>query len=174
MKRYLTLLLTISLVLTASPVAMTQTSQAEQSTANQKLQDWQGMYGVMPGTKLLVELKNGSKGEGEVASLRRSTLTLATKNYSYVFEQSGIQRIYGFKGPSRSKTARIGMGIGIVVGTFISVKRSIDNERSGRPLPSNNDGTPSLAGFVIGALAGAGVGSLFGGKRKKELLYEAK
>ena len=51
MKRYITLLLTISLVLTASPVARTQTSQAEQSTANQKVQDWQGMYSALPGTK---------------------------------------------------------------------------------------------------------------------------
>jgi hypothetical protein len=173
MKKYLILLLTISLVLTASPVAMTQTSQAEQSTPNDKVQDWQGMYGVMPGTKLVVELKSGRKGEGEVVSLAGSKLTLSAKGHTYVFEQSGIQRIYVFRGRSRSKTARIGMGIGMVIGTVISVSRAIENERTGN-VSSNSDGTPSFAGFILGALAGAGVGSLFGGKRRKELLYEAK
>lgn len=174
MKKYLAVVLTLTMMLTAPPVARSQTPQPEQSTRNEKVQDWQGMYGVMPGTKLLVELKSGRKGEGKVVSLARNELSLIADRHIYTFEQSGIQRIYGFKGRSRSRTARIGMGIGIVLGTFISVRRSIENERKGAPVSPNNDGTPSFAGFVIGALAGAGVGSLFGGKRKKELLYEAK
>jgi hypothetical protein len=174
MKESLILLLMISLVLTASPVAMTQSSQADQSTPNDKVQDWQGMYGVMPGTKLVVELKSGRKGEGEVVSLAGSRLTLSAKGHTYVFEQIGIQKIYGFKGRSRSKTARIGAGIGMFLGTFIGVGMAIRNESRPNRVHSDAERIPAVAGLFLGTLAGGGVGALFGGKRRKELLYEAK
>jgi hypothetical protein len=174
MKKCLILLLMFSLVLTASPVAVTQTNQPEQSTTNEKVLDWQGMYGVMPGTKLVVELKSGRKGEGEAVSLAGSKLTLSAKGHTYVFEQSGIQRIYGFKGRSRSKTARIGAGIGMFLGTFIGVGMAIRNESRPNCVHSDSERTPAVAGLFLGTLAGAGVGALFGGKRRKELLYEAK
>src|SRR5688572_742388 len=120
MKKHLILLLTISLILTFSPAARTQTNLPEPSVTDESPQDWQGMYGIKEGTKLVVELKNGQKGEGKLLSLAGTRLTLFASGNTYVFEQSGIQRIYGFKGGSRSKSARIGAGIGMVIGTLIS------------------------------------------------------
>lgn len=174
MKKHIILLLTISLILTASTTARTQTNFDEQSVTDQSPKDWQRMYGIKEGTKLVVELKNGQKGEGKFLSLLGTRLTLFARGHTYVFEQSGIQRVYGFKGGSRSKSARIGAGIGMVIGTVISVRNAVRAEREPGRVSSSSDGTPSFGGLLVGGVAGAGVGALFGTSARKELLYEAK
>jgi hypothetical protein len=173
MKNSLILLLTISLLLTSSPVVLTQT-RSEQSTANENAQEWQELFALRPGTKVLVELKNGTKGEGKVLGTTSRNLTLFANPTTYTFEQRSIQKVYGFKGISRSKAAKIGAVIGTLAGTFIGAGIAVRNESKPGRVSSDKDTLPAFLGFFIGAAAGTCVGSLFGGRQRKELLYEAK
>jgi hypothetical protein len=174
MKKFLVPFLTLSLVLLTPQAAITQTVEQATSSSRKDAHDWQGLVGVRRGTKLRVELKSGRTGEGTVVTLVGSTLTIADNRHIYTLEQSAIQRVYLFKKGSRSKWARIGGGIGTLLGTFIGAGLSIKREKVRRTTVADEDLTPAFAGFFIGALAGAGVGALLGRKEKKELVYEAK
>lgn len=173
--RVLALLLDFILLLTASPFALAQTNNSVPSQTTIAVQDWQGLRDIKPGKKVLVEFKSGSTIDGKVSSLIGSTLTLSSGKNIYTLEQREIQRVYRLKGRwSRSKTARIGAIVGMLVGTFVGTDLSIRAEGKVGHIPSAEDTAPAYYGFFIGSLAGAGLGALLGGKRKGELLYEAK
>ena len=165
------------LVLTASPVTLAQTNVSTQSATNVGLSDWQGLSDLKPGKKVLVEFKSGigDPVERKFVSVSGSTLIVSDSGYQFRLEQRDIQRVYRLKGRwSRSTTARIGAGIGMVAGTVIGVKRMLRAEEDRTTPPSDADTGPAFAGFLIGSVAGAGIGALLGGKRKGKLLYEAK
>jgi hypothetical protein len=64
--------------------------------------------------------------------------------------------------------------IGTLAGTIIGAGIAVRNERTPGHVSSDKDTLPNVLGFFIGGAAGTGVGALFGGKRRKELLYEAR
>lgn len=162
----LALLLALILAPTSSAVALAQTNSGQPQT-NTNVQDWQGLRGLEHGKKLLVEFKTGSTIEGKFDGVTGSTLSLSSGGSTYTVEQRDIQRVYRLKGRwSRRTTARIGAGIGMVVGLLIGTKMVVDSPRTDHP--------GAFAGLSLGALTGAGMGALVGGKRKGELLYEAK
>ena len=167
-------LLALTLLLTATPVALAQTNNSGPPAINQNAQDWQGLRDLKPGKKVLVETRLGTV-EGKFVSAIGTRLTLSDEGETLSFEQRDIQRVYRLKGRwSRSFTARIGAGIGMVIGTFIGTGRMIRAEGEVGHTPSDDDTAPVVAGFAIGTLAGAGLGALLGGKRKGKLLYEAR
>jgi hypothetical protein len=169
--------LTLILLLTTPPVALMQTVGSETRVrAVTDVHDWQGLRGLKPDSEILIELKPDLRDPfaGKFVSAIGTTLTISQDDFHFSVEQRDIQRVYHLKGKwSRSRTARIGAGIGMVVGTVLGVKRAVDAERP-RRCGSDADMTPAFAGFYIGTLAGAGLGALVGGKRKSKLLYEAK
>jgi hypothetical protein len=174
MKRVLSLLLALILVMTASPAAPAQTNNSGQSATSINVQDWQDLQGLKPGKKILVEFKSnlGDPVEGRFVSAVGTKLTLTSDGYTRSLEQRDIQSVYHLKGRwSRATTGRIGMVVGAVLGGLIdnTLIHPMD-----RPVTPTDDGTPSVGGVILGAVAGAGVGRLFGGKRKGKLLYEAK
>jgi len=173
--RVLALLLSFTLVLTASPFTFAQTNNSAPTQSSVAVQDWQKLRDIKPGKKVLVEFKSGSTIDGKVSSLAGSTLTLSNGKNTYTLEQRDIQRVYRLKGRwSRSKAARIGAVIGTLVGTIVGGEIGLRAEGRVGHIPSDEDTAPAFGGFFIGMLAGAGLGALVGGKRKGELLYEAK
>lgn len=174
--RVLALLLNFTLILTASPFTFAQTNNSAPTQTNvAAVQDWQKLRDIKPGKKVLVEFKSGNTIDGKVSSLAGSTLTLSSGKNTYMLEQRDIQRVYRLKGRwSRNKAARIGAIIGTLVGTIVGGEIGLRAEGRVGHVPSDEDTGPAFGGFFIGMLAGAGLGALVGGKRKGELLYEAK
>jgi hypothetical protein len=169
--------LALILLLSTAPFAKTQTKNVDQSVATTSIQAWQLLSSLKRGKQVLIEFKSdaGRTAEGKFVSVSGTKLTLSEDGSDVTVEQSDIQRVYRLQGRwSRSKTARIGAGIGMLVGTFIGVSRSISREREVGHVGGASDTTPSFAGFYLGTLAGAGLGALAGGKRKGTLLYESK
>jgi hypothetical protein len=170
-------LLALILWLTLTPAAASQTDKTGPAAAVKDAQDWQGLSSLKPGRRILVELRGGSVEtfEGKFIGVAGSKLNLSDDGYTVSLEQSDIHRVYRLKGRwSRSKTARIGAGVGMVLGTIIGVRRGIRAESAVGHVPSDADTAPAFAGFALGTLAGAGLGALLGGRRRGELLYEAK
>ena len=170
-------LLALILALTATPAATSQTNNPGPAATVQPAQDWQGLSGLKAGRRISVELQGGSVEtfEGKFISVAGSKLNLSDDGITVSLEQRDIRRVYRVKGRwSRSKTARIGAAVGMVLGTTIGVERGIRAEREVGHVPSDADTAPAFAGFALGALAGAGAGALLGGRRRGELLYEAK
>ena len=161
-------LLSIILLLAASPLAPAQTDNLAQSATNTNAQDWQKLPDLKPDKKILVEFKGrGGTVKGKIVSLIGSKLTLSDDGDIYVLEQHDIQRVYRLKGRwSRHTTARIGAGIGMIVGLLIGTEKVVNS-----PDPEN---PAAVHGFALGTLAGAGLGALVGGRRRGELLYDAK
>jgi hypothetical protein len=152
-----------------------QTNNSGQLATYIQVQDWQGLRDIEPGKKILIEFKTGGKVDGKLVNLVGSTLSLSDDGDIYILEQSDIQRVYRLKGRwSREKVARIGAGIGMVVGTLVGAGKMVRAEEEVGHISSSKDTAPLFGGGFIGALAGAGLGALLGGKRKGELLYEAK
>ena len=167
-------LLALTLALTSPLLLLAQSNNPAQSAANVQAQDWQDLQYLEPGKKILVEFKSnvGDAVEGKFVSAVGTKLTLSSDGYTRSLEQRDIQGVYRVKGRwSRGRTARIGMGIGMLVGAAVSAGKALGNEKVGT---LENDGTPGYGGFFLGAFAGAGVGALLGGKRKGQLLYESK
>jgi hypothetical protein len=175
--KVLALLLALILMAAATPADLAQTNNSGQQTTSPSAQDWQGLRDLKPGEKILVEFKSsiGDPVEGKFISASGSKLTLSDDGYQLSLEQRDIQSVYQLKGRwSRSKTAKIGAGIGMVIGTIIGVGRELRLEEEVGHVPSQADTTPTFAGLFIGTFVGAGLGALVGGKRKGKLLYEAK
>lgn len=162
-------LLASVLALAASPAAPAQTR------APSNAQDWQGLRGLKPGKRILVELRSGAAVEGEFDGVTGDTLNLSADGNTYDLVQSDIRRVYRLKGRwSRGKAARVGAGIGMVVGTVIGVRAMVRAEQDPAHVPSADDTGPPAAGMILGTLAGAGAGALLGGRRRGELLYDGK
>jgi hypothetical protein len=171
--RVLAWLLTLALVLSVSPVTPAQTGNSLQ-TVNATVQDWQELSDLEPGKKVLVELKNGNELEGKFVGITGSHLNLDGDGYVYNVEQREIQRVYRLKGKwSRRTTASIGALVGLVGGSIIGGRKMTKLERDPNRIPSEADEIPLITGVSLGILGGAGLGALFGGKRKGKLLYKA-
>jgi hypothetical protein len=175
--KVLALLVAFILTATETPFALAQTVNSGQPTNAANAQDWQGLRDLKPGKKILVELKNGvgEPVKGKFVSAVGDRLNLTADGDNFSWEQRDIQRVYELKGRwSRGKAARIGAGIGMVVGTFVGVGIGLRAEGQPGHVPSEADTAPAFGGFFIGTFVGAGLGALAGGKRKGKLLYEAK
>jgi hypothetical protein len=165
------------LILTAVPVSKSQTTNPDQPAKQTSISNWQGLQNLKPGIKIFIEYKRNVGGSLECKFVRvtGSMLTASDGNSQTTIDQRDIQRVYRLNGRwSRSTMAKIGAGIGMVVGTFVGAGRAISLEREPGHVASDNDAAPAMAGFVLGAAAGAGLGALVGGKRRGKLLYEAR
>ena len=165
------------LCLTTSPVALMQTRDSAQAASAATAQDWQDLQDLTPGKRVVVELKNGfgDQLEGKFVSAIGTQLTLSEDNFHFNIKQSEIQRVYRLEGRwSRSKTAKIGGGVGMATGTFIGVYKALQPEIQRPTQVTNGSYTPPVVYMLVGSLVGAGFGALVGGKRKGKLLYEAK
>ena len=166
-RKLLSVSLALVLLSTASPVAFTQ----NQITSDP--QDWQGLDGLKPGTKILIEFKEGRRDPTVAVffGITDRSLIVLQDGDRFSMPQRDIQRVSLQAKWSRSRMVKIGAGIGMMVGVFIGTKQMLDHESAHPGLEA--DPSPAFGGMFIGALAGAAVGTLVG-KRKGKLLYEAK
>ena len=165
------------LILTTVTVTKCQTKNPDQLTQHTNVPDWQGLQNLKPGKKIFIEYKSDVGGSLECKFVRvtGSLLTVSDGDSQATIDQRDIQRVYRLNGRwSRSTMVKIGAGIGMIVGTFVGADRGLRLEREPGHIGSEQDEVPAIAGFVIGAAAGAGLGALVSGKRKGKLLYEAK
>ena len=174
MKNRVPALLLVLALLPAAPIgAAAQTSDAARPVAGAgEAQDWQGLKGLKPGKKILVEFKPniGDPVEAKFVSATGTKLTITSDGFTRSLERRDIRSVCRLKGKfSRRVAGRIGAVIGVFVGGFIGA----DIAASQEPGPGANV-LPIAAGQFLGALAGSGLGRLLGGKRKGELLYEAR
>lgn len=174
--KFLPPLLAFILVLTTTPISTAQTTTQAQPAAQTNASDWQGLQNLKRGKQILIEYKSNVGGtlECKFVNVAGTKLTVSAGGSEATIEQGEIQRVYRLNGKwSRSTMAKIGAGIGMLVGTFVGAARTFQLEREVGHVNSDQDTAPLAAGFVIGTAAGAGLGALVGGKRKGKLLYEA-
>ena len=165
------------LILATATVSECQTKHPDQLTKQTNVSDWQGLQTLKRGQKIFIEYNSNVGGslECKFVSVAGSLLTVSDGNSQATIDQSDIQRVYRLNGRwSRSTMVKIGAGIGMIVGTFVGASRGLSFEREPGHIASEQDEVPAIAGFVIGAAAGAGLGAVVGGKRKGKLLYDAK
>lgn len=170
-------LLACILILTTAHIGECQTKNADQLTKQTEVSAWQGLQNLKRGKRIFIEYKSNVGGSLECKFVRveGSLLIVSDGNSQATIDQRDIQRVYGLNGRwSRSTMVKIGAGIGMIVGAFIGAGRGLSLEQERGHIGSEQDEVPAMAGFVIGAAAGAGLGTLVGGKRKGKLLYEAK
>jgi len=175
--KFLPPLLTFTLVVATTHISRAQTTNQVPDPTQALVSDWQGLDNLKRGKQILVEYKSSVGGtlECKFAGVGDTKLTVSADGYQMTIEQRDIQRVYRLNGKwSRGTMAAIGAGIGMLVGTFAGTAKAVDLEREPGHVNSENDTFPAVAGFVIGTAAGAGIGSLVGGKRKGKLLYEAR
>lgn len=172
--RIMILLLALALATQAPMLTWAQSNGPAQSgSVSGAQEDWQGLRDLKPGKQILVEFKPniGDPTEGRFVSATGTKLTLTTDGYTRSLEQRDIQSVYRLKGKwSRRTAGRVGAVIGALVGGFVGADIAIRNERG----MTDANTLPIAGGLVVGGLAGAGLGRLAGGKRKGELLYEAR
>jgi hypothetical protein len=166
-RKLLSLSLALVLLSTASHVAFSQT----QATSDP--QDWQGMDGLKPRTRIMIEFKGARRDPTlvEFFAIDAASLIVLQAGVQFHVPQRDIQRVSLLPKWSRSRMTKLGSGIGILVGLAIGAKRTVDLENS---RPSLADPSPAYGGFLIGALAGATVGALIGGKHRGKVVYESK
>ena len=166
-RKLLSVALALVLLSTATPAAFTQT----QPTSDTK--DWQGLDGLKPRTKILIDFKGGRRDPTlvEFFAIDEADLIVLQAGVQFHVPQRDIQRVSLQPKWTRSRMTKLGAGIGIIVGLAIGAKRTVDLENAH---PSLADPSPAYGGFLIGALAGATAGALIGGKHKGKILYEAK
>ena len=162
--KFLSPALAIILAFTTAPICMAQTTSATQSAS-----DWQGLNSLKRGKQILIEYKC------KFVSIAGTKLTVSAGGYQATIEQADIQSVYRLNGKwSRGKMAKVGAGIGMLVGTFVGSAIAVELESKPGHIGSEQDTFPAFAGCFIGTAAGAGLGALVGGKRKGHLLYEAR
>ena len=174
---FATLLVSVLLLTNFPPPAPAQTSSPAQQTPAQASapRDWQRLLGLKPGKKILIEFKNGSTVSADFDGVSGGTLNLSGDSTTYALNQQDILRVHRLDGRwSRKRTAQIGAVVGLVVGTIIGGRKMDKLERDPNRIPSDADEIPMIAGMGLGTLAGAGLGALLGGRRRGQLLYEAK
>ena len=170
--KFLSPVLATILAFTTAPISTAQTTTTAQSVS-----DWQGLESLKRGKQILIEYKSNVGGtlECKFVSINGSKLTVSAGGYQATIEQADIQSVFRLNGKwSRGKMAKVGAGIGMLVGTFVGAARGVELEGQPCHVGSEEDTFPAFAGFFIGTAAGAGLGALIGGKRKGKLLYEAR
>lgn len=165
-RKLLSLSLALVLLTTAAPVALMQ------SQASDDVQDWQALDGLKPGTEILIEFKGGRRDPtvARFFGFAGRSLIVVQDDVKYSVPQRDIQRVSLKAKWSRDRMAKIGAGIGMLVGVAIGAKLAVDFENAN---PGVANAAPAYGGMFIGALAGAAVGAL-AGKRRGKLVYEAK
>lgn len=149
------LVVTITLMLTATIVSLAQSSQ----------QDWSNVKNLSPGTKLIVETKNRETIKGDITGVSNSALSLSNNGNSITLNQGEISEIHLAKKSSLIKRAFIGAGIGAAVGFGIGGIYS---------LATRGDGLAAAGGLIYGLPIGAVVGAATSGKvRKGKLIYKS-
>ena len=170
--KFLTPLLTLALILTPAPIVTAQGTNTSRMPS-----DWQAMQTLKPGKQILIEYKTNVGGslECKFVGINGPRLTVSASGIQTTIEQADIQSIYRLKGKwSRGKMAKVGAGIGMLVGSFAGAARGVAIENAPGHINSEKDTFPAFAGFFIGTAAGAGLGALIGGRRKGNLLYQAR
>ena len=169
--KFLPPLLAFILVVTTAPIGTAQ--YPTQTHAS----DWQGLQSLKAGKQILIEYKSNVGGslECKFVMVAGTKLTVSASGIQTTIEQADIQSVYRLSGKwSRGTLAKVGAGVGMLVGTFVGAARAVELESQPGHVNSDKDSFPAVAGFVIGTAAGAGLGALVGGKRRGKLLYEAR
>lgn len=167
-----------SLLILAFALTIAQ-GQTFTDTSQPSIHDWQGLRNLKPGTKLLVETKQGRVIQAKFADVAGSKLSLSYGFSILSLEQSDIQRAYLQKGRfSRKKAAIIGALLGAVAGFTIGAKIGVGvdaNQRTGPPFEDALTAGQATAVYPAlgGAAAGYGIGHLLGGKHKGKLIYRS-
>ena len=167
-----------SLLVVAFALTIAQ-GQNNTDTAQPSIHDWQGLLDLKPGTKLLVETKQGRVIEAKFVDIVGSKLSLSYGFNILSLEQPDIQRVYLRKErSSRKKAAIIGSLLGAVAGLTIGAKIGLNidarNRINGPPFEdalTTGDAT-ALCLALGGAAAGYGISHLLGGKHKG-LIYRS-
>lgn len=153
--------------------------QTNTNTSQPSIHDWQGLSNLKPGTKLLVETKQGREIEAKFVDIVGSKLSLSYGFNILSLEQSDIQSAYLQKGrSSRKKAAIIGALVGAFAGFTIGSKIGLDiDESKRRKGPPFEDALTTGQGIAVslalgGAAAGYGIRHLLGGKHKG-LIYRS-
>src|SRR5262245_47946799 len=146
-------------------------SLASSGSSPQQAQDaerqWKQLQNTAPGVELHVESTTKSSLRGRFVSASDTKLIVYVETRNFEIERSSIRRIYTVKDRSRSKSTKIGAGIGLLAGLGIGFLLVAGSDNSDANL------APVSLG-VLGTLAGAGIGALSGGKRRGDLLYSSK
>jgi hypothetical protein len=176
-QRVLAWLLALTMTAAGAAHAAAQTAGPPPSSSPAAgAQEWQGLSGLKPGKKILVEFKSGVTVDGKFVGVAGERLTLSAEGSTHALERSDIRRVYLLKGRwSRRKAARVGAVAGMLLGTVVGAGLMVKAEREpGFVAGGHADTGPVFAGMFVGAAAGAGAGALVGGKRAGALLYESK
>jgi hypothetical protein len=167
-----------SLLILAFALTIAQ-GQTVTEISQPSIHDWQGLRNLKPGTKLLVETKEGRVIEAKFVDIVGSKLSLSYGFNILSLEQPDIQRAYLQKErSSRKKAAIIGALVGAVAGLTIGTKIGLNidarNRRKGPPFEDALTTGDATAVYLAlgGAAAGYGIGRLLGGKHKG-LIYRS-
>lgn len=167
-----------SLLILAFALTIAQ-GQTNTDTSQQSIHDWQGLRNLKPGTKLLVETKQGRVIEAKFVDIVGSKLSLSYGFNILSLEQPDIQMAYLQKErSSRKKAAIIGALVGAVAGLTIGTKIGLNiDESKRREGPPFEDALTTGQGIAVylalgGAAAGYGISHLLGGKHKG-LIYRS-
>lgn len=124
---------------------------------------WDTLQTVPRGSKLVVELKDGTAVKGKMASASEATLTLSGGNNGTGLDRDKVARIYRVRRSSLLVSVLAGAGIGVIPG---SVMGAMVASRIGKASAA------AVGIFVVGI--GAGVGAAVWALRKpRTLIYEA-
>jgi uncharacterized protein YqgC (DUF456 family) len=154
------LLLALTIVLTASPCALAQGARG----------NWQAVQSLVPGTELIVETKGGEAIKSILSRASDTTmdLTRTSGGGAVTLSRDEVRKVFLAKRGSKSRRTKIGAWIGAGAGLVVAVAVAAK-------VGQNSDAAPGVILFpVLGCGAGALVGAATGGKVKKgELVYES-
>ncbi len=159
----------LSLIL-ATMLASPARTRAQATSAARSQGDWSSLEAIARGSEIVVKLKSGKTAKGRLSSVSDTTLTLERKGRTNDIASADVATVHRIIGKaSKAKWAGIGAGIGAAGGAGLAGLAAADD---------NSDFDPSLLALAT-VPVGAGIGALIGlvvgaGKRKRELVYEAK
>jgi hypothetical protein len=134
--------------------------------------DWTKVTAVVPGDRLVVELKSGKREKGKLGAVSDSGLTLVNGKKTNDIPRDNVRKIHRVTGASVKKATLIGTASGAAGGAVIGAAAE-GCDPSKEPICIIGPGSPAAVLGVIGAAVGALTGFLFGKLSHKEvLIYE--
>jgi hypothetical protein len=128
--------------------------------------NWSVRSSLQIGQKLQVNTKDGKSKKGTLAKITDTGLTLVTKEKSFSFQSSDIDKIYVLRGRPIASRTLIGAGVGAGGGALIGAIAGRNDNWFGPGFVAAMFGA---GGFIIGSIVGFATGV----SRKKDLVYEA-
>jgi small nuclear ribonucleoprotein (snRNP)-like protein len=159
--------LAISIILLSSFLLSSLTLAAQDNTS-----DWARLNSLTAGSKLSVELKNGTTVKGKLSSVSDALLTLTVKNAPMELRREDVLSVHQIVKKSAAKSTLIGLGVGAGAGAAIGIAADASSNDNGF---EKIDNVAAGAVTVLGAAAGALTGFFIGrGSSKRVLIYQAK